>query len=66
MITRKYYCDWCGKEMSKLFYFTGSHIVVFGHYNYDETAITDNEESVCEECYNDFKELRRSKKEIEK
>ena len=39
MITRKYYCDWCGKEMSKLFYFTGSHIVVFGRYNYDESAI---------------------------
>ena len=66
MTIRKYYCDWCGKEMSKLFYFTGSHIVVFGKYIYDERAATENEESVCEECYNDFKELRRSKKEIEK
>lgn len=66
MITQKYYCDWCGKEMSKLFYFTGSHIVVFGKYNYDERAVTENEDSVCEECYNDFKELRRSKQEIEK
>ena len=66
MVTRKYYCDWCGKEMSKLFYFTGSHMVVFGRYNYDENAVTENEEHVCEECYNDFKELRRTKQEIEK
>ncbi len=66
MTIRKYYCDWCGKEMSKLFYFTGSHIVVFGKYHYDEMAVTEKEESVCEECYNDFKELRRSKQEIEK
>ena len=66
MITRKYYCDWCGKEMSKLFYFTGSHMLVFGRYNYDENGVTENEEHVCEECYNDFKELRRTKKEIEK
>ena len=66
MITRKYYCDWCGKEMSKLFYFTGSHMLVFGRYNYDENAITENEEHVCEECYNAFKELRRTKQEIEK
>ena len=66
MTIRKYYCDWCGKEMSKLFYFTGSHIVVFGRYYYDENAVTENEESVCEECYNDFRELRRTKQEIEK
>lgn len=59
----KYYCDWCGKEMSKLFYFTGSHMLVFGRYNYDEVV---NEEHVCEECYNAFKELRRTKQEIEK
>lgn len=66
MITRKYYCDWCGKEMSKLFYYTGSHLVIFGRFNYDETAIKENEDSVCEECYEEFKALRSSKKEAAK
>lgn len=63
MITVKYHCDWCGKEMSKLFYFTGSHIVIFGRYNYDNNAVKENEDSVCEECYNALKELRRTKQE---
>ena len=61
MIKQKYYCDWCNNEMPKLNYFLGSHIIVCGHYNYDETAITDCEEHVCNECYEDFIKLRHEK-----
>ena len=63
MIERRYYCDWCGKEMSKLFYFTGSHLIIAGRFSYDEDAASENEDCICKECYADYKELRRRKKE---
>jgi len=57
MIKEKYYCDWCGKEMPKLFYFIGSHVVIFKRYH------DAYEDSICEECYEAFKAFKAKRRQ---
>jgi hypothetical protein len=60
--TRQYFCDACGKEITKDLYSMGISILRIDAYGEAETIGLD----FCEECAKSFAEWRRDRKKAER